>query len=224
MTDRAAALTGAQFEAVPVRRIEVQDLERVLKRGLEDFRRKPSHLIFLYMVYPVAALILSRIVFGYELLPLLFPLAAGFALVGPFAALGLYELSRRLEQDGHAEWQHAFSVIRSPVSGSILLMGGILAVIFLAWLLAAMGIYQLTMGGYAPSGVGDFLARIFTTPGGWALIILGNAVGFPFAALAFSVSVVSFPLLLDRNVRVSTAIATSIRAVQVNCGPLTVWG
>ncbi len=224
MTNQAVDSEILAEDRPVIRRIGVQDLPQVLRRGWEDFQEKPSHLIFLYVIYPVVALILSRLVFGYNLIQILFPLAAGFALIGPFAAIGLYELSRRREQGQPMRWQDAFEPIRSQSLGRLLALGGILAIIFLCWLGAALLIYNGTIGDMALGSIGAFLGAVFGTSAGWTMILIGNFVGFLFAAVAFIISVVSFPLILDRPVGVGTAIGTSIRAVTANPAPMTCWG
>lgn len=206
-----------------VRTIGVQDLKEALRRGLDDFQAKPSHLIFLGIIYPIAALILSRMTFGYEVLPLLFPLAAGFALIGPLAAIGLYELSRRRERGEEIRVKHAFGVLRSPSIGAILALGGVLALIFLVWLGVATGIYRATMGDF-PTSLGQFLSELFGTSGGWTLIVVGNAVGFLFALLVLMIAAVSFPMLVDRKVSAVTAAHTSVRAFLRNPVTMAVWG
>jgi uncharacterized membrane protein len=97
-----------------VRRIGATDLRDVLARGLDDFGAYRTDVIFLCVIYPVVGLVLQRLAFGYDMLPLLFPLASGFALVGPFTAVGLYEMSRRREQGVGVSWADAFGVVRSP--------------------------------------------------------------------------------------------------------------
>jgi len=226
MSETSAEPAGRRqaSELPAIRRIAVGDLKRVLARGLDDFLQKPSHLFVLYLIYPVIALILSRLVFGYGILPILFPLAAGFALLGPLAAIGLYELSRRRERGEPMEWRHAFSVLRSPAIRGIETLGVLLALLFLAWLGAAMAIWNLTLGGYEAQSVGGFVATVLGTGAGWALILIGNAVGAVFALVALSISVVSFPLMLDRHVDARTAIATSLQAMRTNPGPMLAWG
>lgn len=207
-----------------VRKIGPADLRAALAAGLDDFRAMPTHVVFLSLIYPIVGLILARLVFGYDVLPLLFPLAAGFALIGPFAALGLYELSRRREAGLDTAWKHAFEVVRSPSFPAILALGGLLVLIFLVWLAAANAIYVATFG-YAPAAsMPDFLDRIFNTPEGWRLIVVGNGVGFLFALLVLVLSVVSFPLLLDRHVSAPVAILTSVRAVLKNPLTMALWG
>src|SRR3979411_2880903 len=109
-----------------IRKIGLSDLSDALRRGWEDFTAVPSHAIILCVIYPVLGLVLARVVMGYSVLPLLFPLAAGFALIGPFAALGLYELSRRREHGEDPSAWDAFRVLRAPSFGAILGLGAIL--------------------------------------------------------------------------------------------------
>ncbi|WP_119458807.1 DUF2189 domain-containing protein [Rhodospirillaceae bacterium SYSU D60014] len=207
-----------------VRRIEAADLKDVLVKGLGDFGAYRTDVIFLCLIYPIVGVFLARLTFGYDMLPLLFPLAAGFALIGPVAAVGLYEMSRRREQGIDITWVDAFGVVRSPGFGSIVLLGLLLLAIFLLWLAAAYGIYALTLGPEPPASVNAFIRDIFTTSAGWAMIGVGVGVGFLFALLVLTISVVSFPLLLDRDVGLATAVRTSIRAVLMNPGPMALWG
>jgi uncharacterized membrane protein len=208
----------------PVRRIKAADLRDVLVRGLGDFGAYRTDVIFICLIYPVIGIMLAWLTFGYQMLPLLFPLAAGFALVGPLAAVGLYEMSRRREQGIPINWVDAFGVIRSPRFGAILVLGLVLLAIFLLWLVAANAIYQLTLGPEPPVSITAFARDVFTTSEGWAMILVGVGVGFLFALLVLAISVVSFPLLLDRDVGLYTAVWTSIRAVAANPGPMALWG
>ena len=219
-------LVGAdEGRALPaVRKIGLADLREALAKGIDDFWAMPTHVIFLSIIYPVAGLVLARLTFSYDVLPLLFPLAAGFTLVGPFAAIGLYELSRRREQGLDASWQHAFDVLRSPSTDGMIALGVLLMVIFLLWLAAAQAIYIATFGYEPASTIPHFIERLFTTRAGWTLIIVGNGVGFLFAALVLTISVVSFPLLLDRDVGLAKAVWTSVRSVTANPGPMALWG
>ncbi len=207
-----------------VRRIALNDLRDVLKKGFEDFAACRSDVAFLCLIYPVAGLVLAWMAFDYDMLPLLFPLASGFALIGPFAALGLYEMSRRREHGAHASFPDAFSVVRAPAFGRIVALGLLLVAIFLTWLATALTIYNVTLGPAPPASALAFAHDVAATRAGWAMIALGMGAGFLFALLVLAISVVSFPLLLDRDVTLRTAIATSARAVAADPGPMAAWG
>jgi uncharacterized membrane protein len=207
-----------------VRSIKTTDLRDALAKGLDDLGAYRTDVIFLCLIYPLAGIALAWVTFGYETLPLLFPLASGFALVGPVAAVGLYEMSRRREQGIPITWVDAFGVIGSPAFGAILVLGLVLIGIFLLWLVAANVIYDVTLGPEAPTSITAFVSDVFTTRAGWAMILVGVGVGFVFAVLVLAISVVSFPLLLDRDVGLRTAVLTSINAVTTNPGAMALWG
>ncbi len=207
-----------------VRSIGLGDLTYALKKGLEDFRAMPTHVIFLSLIYPIAGIAIWRATFGYDVVPLLYPLAAGFALIGPFAAIGLYELSRRRELGLDTSWKHAFDIIHSPSIWALAALGLFLLAIFGVWLAVANGIYVANFGYRQPASLTEFANMVLATPEGHRLIVVGNVVGFLFAVLAFALSVVSFPLLLDRNVGVPVAIATSVRVIARNPVTMTLWG
>ena len=207
-----------------IRRISYADLRLALEAGLADFRDIPSFAVFLCLFYPVAGLLIGGIMLRYDVAPLLFPLAAGFALIGPFAAVGLYELSRRRELGLDSSWHHAFDVFRSPARWAIFEVGVLLLAIFFAWLLIAQWLYADTVGRLAPRDAGAFLRDVLTTSAGWRMIIFGNLIGFVFAVVAMCISVISFPLLLDKHVSAAAAMLTSVRAVMENPRPMVTWG
>jgi uncharacterized membrane protein len=218
------AQSGPHAAAPVIRTIGISELHRALQRGWEDFKAVPSHAIILCIIYPVLGLMLARAVHGYSVLPLLFPLAAGFALLGPFAALGLYEMSRRRERGEPATAWDALEVVRSPSFGAILGLGVLLLALFVTWVATAQAIYIAAFGYAGATGASDFADRVLTTPQGWWLIVVGCGVGFLFALVALCISVVSFPLMLDRHAGAGDAMVTSLRAIARNPVPMAVWG
>jgi uncharacterized membrane protein len=206
-----------------VRSLEIADLKDVLKKGMQDFWAMPTHVVFLCAIYPVVGLLLFRATFEYDLLPLLYPLAAGFALVGPFAAIGLYELSRRRELGLDTSWRHAIDIVHSPSLGPIVGLGLLLLGIFGTWIAVAHGLFVASFGDRPLTSVASFVENVLTTPAGHNLIVLGNGIGFLFALAAASISVISFPLLLDRNVGFATAVLTSLRVVARNPVTMAAW-
>ena len=207
-----------------VRRLTGADLKEVLRQGFEDFGAYRTDVIFLCLLYPIVGLVLSRMIWGYGMVPLVFPLASGFALIAPFFAVGLYEMSRRREAGVNRGWADAFGVATSPALGSIMALGLVLLALFVLWMGAAHIIWLLTLGPEPPRTLGAFAQEVFTTRAGWTMAIAGVAVGFVFALAVLVLSVVSFPLLIDRDVGVGTAIATSWKVVQANPGPMALWG
>ncbi len=207
-----------------VRRIGMADIGDALARGLADFSAMPTHAVFLCLIYPIVGLVLARLMLGYDILSLLFPLAAGFALVGPFAAIGFYELSRRREQNLDVSWGNVFDVLHSPSRGAIAMLALLLLVIFTIWIAVAQAIYVANFGYEPAASIPDFVNQVLTTPAGWRLIVVGNAAGFLFAVLVLTISVVSFPLLLDRDAGAVEAVLTSVRAVIANPLAMAAWG
>ena len=217
--------SGQNAAAAPViRTIGLSDLHQALRLGWEDFKAVPSHAIILCVIYPVLGLVLARTVMGYAVLPLLFPLAAGFALLGPFAALGLYELSRRRENGEEASAWDAIEVFRSPSFGAMLAVGVLLLALFVTWIATAQAIYTAAFGYATAAEIPDFAQRVLTTSQGWWLIVVGCGAGFLFALVALCISVVSFPIMLDRHTSAGEAMVTSLRAVARNPVPMAAWG
>jgi uncharacterized membrane protein len=216
--------TQTREAVLQVRRIGLGDLRDALVRGVQDFAAYRTDVIFLCLIYPIMGLVMARLAFGYQMVPLIFPLISGFALIGPLAAAGLYEMSRRHEQGGDASWADAFGVFVSPALGAMVVLGALLLAIFAAWIITADALYKATLGPLPPVSIGAFLNDVFTTGAGWTMMVVGVGIGFLFALLVLTISVVSFPLLLDRDVGLYAAMATSVRAVAANPVTMAVWG
>jgi len=212
-------------QAAPaVRHISARDLWDALAEGVRDLGASRADVLFIGVIYPIAGIVLASLAFNYDLLPLVFPLVSGFALLGPVAAIGLYEISRRREQGLPASPADALNVLRSPRLGSILALSLVLLALFFLWIGAAYFIYASTLGPEPPASPTAFLHDVVSTGPGWTMTLVGIGVGLLFALAAFAISVVSFPLLLDRDVTFDMAITTSVRAVAANPGPMALWG
>jgi uncharacterized membrane protein len=222
--DAAHEIRGDHLAPPEVQRLAIEDLRIALRKGAEDFAALRTDVVFLVIFYPIIGLCLATFAFQKELLPLLFPLVSGFALLGPIAAVGLYEMSRRRERGEPAGLAAAFGVFGSPAVGAILMIGFGLVLVFVVWMLTAYLIFTLTLGPEMPVSAMAFLTEVFTTGAGWAMLIIGCAVGFVFAAATLAITVVSIPLLLDRHVGVPVAIATSLKLTRENPVTVGVWG
>ncbi len=228
-------MSSAQYSSHPVplpvpstapifRHIGFADLADSLRKGWDDFQAIPTHAVLLTLIYPVLGLVLARLVLGYSVLPLLFPLAAGFALLGPFAALGLYDLSRRRESGESPTAWDVLDVLHSPSMGAMLALGGILMVLFAVWVATAQAVYVATFGYEPAATISDFVSVVFSTAQGWKLIMLGCGVGFLFAVVALCISAVSFPLMLDRHASAPEAMLVSFKVVMQNPVTMAAWG
>ncbi|MFD1611310.1 DUF2189 domain-containing protein [Sphingomonas tabacisoli] len=206
-----------------VRKISSADVRESLAQGWDDFLEHRGDLIFVGILYPLIGLFAAVVAFQGPWLPLFVPVAAGVSLLGPVAAIGFYELARRREAGLESDWSHFFDVAKRPAWESILGVAALLVIIFALWVVAAGALYTVLIGP-APTSVRGFLWTVFTTPQGWALIVVGNLIGLCFAALVLTISVVSMPFLVDHDVDARTAIETSVKAVMANKGVMIMWG
>ncbi len=212
------------YNHVAVRKIGFSDVTAALREGARDFWDKPSHYFFLCLIYPLVGVVLATWTSGANALPLLFPLMSGFALLGPIAAIGLYEISRRRELGMDSSWRRAFDVRHSPALPSIVVVGIWTFALFIAWLLCARALYVSIFGPDAPASFGVFFNEVFHTDQGMKLMLWGNLIGLAFAIIVLATTVVAFPLLLDRDVGVVAAVETSVRTVLVNPLQMLFWG
>ena len=219
---RTAGATAAQ--PLPLRHITVDDLRASLRDGYEDFMDKRGDLIFIGILYPIIGLVAALVTLKGNTAQVLFPIAAGLSLVGPLVSTGFYELARRRESGLESNWWHFLDVRKNESLDQIIFVGALLIAIFVAWVASAALIYNAFFGDRSPSSVGDLLAMLFTTGEGWAMMIVGNLVGLLFAIVVLAVSVISLPMLIDRDIDAGTAVAASVRCVRENPGVMMRWG
>lgn len=210
-----------------VRAIDLHDLRIALAQGWEDFLYNRGDLVFVGFIYPVAILLAVLSVSHISVLPLIFPLVAGAVLFGPAVASGFYELARRREKMLDTRWRHFFDVLRGPAAFPIIGLTAIIFILFTLWISVAWSIYSATVGASAAGparSIAGFFEAVLNTPEGWRMIVVGNVVGLGFAIIVLAISVVSFPMLVDRPVGMGVAMRTSIRVARKNPVTVAVWG
>ncbi|TXC71191.1 DUF2189 domain-containing protein [Sphingomonas ginsenosidivorax] len=220
-----ASLSATQIRAIPeIRRIGTSDLSWALAEGWKDFLEKRGDLIVIGLLYPIICLVAAVVTFNDPLLPLFFPLVAGLSILGPAAASGFYELARRREEGRDSSWWHFLDPLNGRSRLPLALLTAGLAVLMIGWLVAAYAVYDVTFGADAPLRLGDVFGRLFTTEQGWALILLGNLAGLPFAIATLVFALASFPMVVDQPVDAGLAIRTSLAAAQKNPREVFGWG
>jgi uncharacterized membrane protein len=223
-TDLSTDANATTFDDTPaIRRVTVRELRSVLEKGMDDFFARPTHGVFLVVIYLLIAVFAALIGLGDNLLPLIFPLISGIALIGPLAACGLYELSRRRENGQDYAWWHVFDVFDAPSRWGIAGMGIILAAIFVAWMATALALYGMFLGDSTALTLKVLIQQVFTTTQGWQLLLVGGLVGFVYSVVVYVATVVSLPMMLHHRVSLFNAVKTSLRAVQVNWRAMTAW-
>lgn len=209
---------------ISVRRIRLADLVSALRSGLRDLEAGFAHYIFAVLIYPVTGVCLFVLSARTNAWHLLYPLFAGFALIGPFAALGLYEFSRRRELGLETSPRQILAVLRSPALPSIAALGLWLMVLLLSWVFLAHMLFLKFFPVVHFADPGALLFAVAATPEGWQLLLLGNSAALVFALIVLGTTLVSFPLLLDRDVGVAAAVLVSVLALVNNPVPVLSWG
>jgi uncharacterized membrane protein len=205
-----------------VRRITTADIAEALGQGLRDFQAVPLYGLAFGALYALGGIVILLSLTAFGMLFLAYPLAAGFALIGPFVAIGLYEVSRRREAGQPISMRGIWSTVTSH--GEIGWMAFVTLFIFIVWMSQVRLLIALLPGLNASfSSLQQFITVVLTTNEGLLFLAFGNAVGAALSLILFSLTVVSFPLLLDRDVDFVTAMITSVRAVVASPGPMIGW-
>lgn len=211
-------------EQPTVNKISFNDLLEVLGKGLKDFRTAPLYGLFFSSIYALGGWLLILLLLYFDLPYLIYPLAAGFALIAPFIASGFYVVSQRLESSGDQtlSWSVVFGTLKSMFDRDLGWMALVTSFSLFIWMdIAAL----LSFGfmGFQLFSFSELWNLIFTTPAGWLFLLTGNTVGAVIAFCVFSYSVVSLPMLFDRDIDFITAMLTSVRFVILNSIVMAVW-
>lgn len=217
-SQRRVAVAGPE-----IARIDLSDVVAALSLGLRDLGRAPAYGLTIGAFYVLGGVIVYLLAARSGLFFLAYPLAAGFALLGPFCAVALYEVSRRLETGQPLSPRAVFGVVTGPGGRSLGWMPMLNLFVFFIWVDVAAALYLGVFGLRRPD-LGGFLVEVLTTWHGLAFLVIGNLVGAIFAVAVFTTTVVAYPLLLDRDSDFVTAIVTSWRAVRTNPVPMLGYG
>jgi uncharacterized membrane protein len=205
-----------------VRRITATDIAEALGQGLRDFQAAPLYGLAFGALYAAGGMVILLSLTAFGMIYLAYPLAAGFALLGPFVAIGLYEVSRRREAGQPLSIRGIWSTVTSR--SEIGWMAFVTLFVFVIWMYQVRLLIALLIGLNASfSSLREFITVVLTTNEGLLFLAIGNAVGAALSLILFSLTVVSFPLLLDRDVDFVTAMVTSVRAVVTSPLPMIGW-
>lgn len=220
MTPKTSSISGKTDPVVL--RITAADVAEALAKGLRDFQAAPLLGLLFGGVFALGGMAIVMAATALGMSYLAYPLAAGFALIGPFAAAGLYEVSRRREMGQTAMLSDIWFAIRRR--SEIGWMAFVTLFILVIWMYQVRLLMALLLGvNRSFATLDQFMTVVLTTPEGLMFLAIGNVVGAVLSLLLFSLTVVSFPLLLDRDVDFVTAMITSVRAVVTSPGPMIGW-
>lgn len=218
-----ATETGGSAKAWPaINPLTPTDILDALDQGIRDFRAAPKYGLFFGAFYAAAGWLLISLVYYLDHPYLAYPMATGFALFAPFAVTGLYDVSRRLEQGEELSWTAVLGSIKAVSGRELAWMAVVTVFTLIIWLDIAAFLFFAFMG-FGGGTSDNLINEILTTLRGWVFLAIGNLVGAILAAIVFSYSAVSFPMLYDRNVDFVTAMVTSVKTVLKNPWAMTVW-
>ncbi len=219
-----AAVAPAASQMPAVNALTADDIRDALREGWSDFRRAPLFGLFFAAVYVAGGLLIVQSLFVWELPWMIYPVAIGFPLIGPFAAVGLYEVSRRLQTGEPLAWNEVISVIRQQSRRELTFMAFVVLFVFWIWMYQVRLLIALVLGRLSFATWESFTDTLFGTAQGWTFLAIGHIVGAVLALVLFTLTVVSIPLLLDRTVDFVTAMITSVKAVVASPTVMLGWG
>jgi uncharacterized membrane protein len=220
----ALPASGSKKPQLIIRHPGLGDMQDALREGIADWRACHTEVPMLALLAPVAAIMLAAVVTAPMLMPFVFPVCAGFALLGPMATIWFAALSRAREEHGTASADSATAVFDTPRRITIQNLGLVAVGLYLLWVAVAAYIYFHTLGATGPAGGLGFFASVVTTAAGWKMTITGCIAGAVFAVIMLGIGLVSFPLALDRDVTTWQALTTAFRAMAQNPAVVFIWG
>lgn len=203
-------------------RIGLPDLAEAVSAGWRDFRRAPAFGLLFAAFYVAGGLVIATVAFASGREWWLIPFILGFPLIAPFAAVGLYEVSRRIEAEEPLDWRAVLGVVFAQKDRQIPSMAMVILLLFMFWVFVAHTVFALFMGVSALTNVTSSFGLLLEGRG-LAMLIVGTLIGGGFAAVLFSFTVVGLPVLLDREVDFISAIIASVRAVAMNPSVMAIW-
>ena len=215
----ADAGRAPQFE---IRKIEIADVMDCIAKGVQDFGRAPRYGMFFGAIYAIGGLAIVWVAFAMDYPYLAYPFTVGFALFAPFGAAGTYEISRRLESGEPLSWPVVLGAVWGRVGKELGWLGLVSLFTLMIWLDLAVFVFLMFYGANVPS-LNELFSNTLTTPYGILFLLVGNGLGAIIALIVFSITAISPPLVVDRDVDFVTAMTTSVRAVMVNPRPMLAW-
>lgn len=206
-----------------VNTITFADVTEAIGAGLRDFQRAPIYGLTFGFAYFLGGILVLLTASALDMLYLTYPIAAGFALAGPLVSIGLYEVSRLIERGEPLSWGRIFRAIGTQTGKEIGWMSFVVLFVLIIWLYQVRLMVALFLGSESIATMRDFLNTVLTTAPGWTFLAVGHVIGAILSIVLFSLTVVSFPILLDRNVDFITAMITSVRSVAKNPVPMLMW-
>lgn len=216
--------TAAMMVAPRVQPITYSDVKAALSEGLNDFNRAPLIGLFFGAIYALGGMFIVALVFSLDLGYLAYPFVAGSVLIGPFVAAGLYEVSREIEQGHTPRFSSVLATVFAQRTSELAWMAFVTIFVFIIWMYQVRLLLALFLGFANFGTIQEFGRVLFTTMDGFSFLAVGHVIGAIDSLALFSITVVSFPLLMDRNVDVVTAMITSVQAVLMSPGPMIFYG